>query len=362
MEDAVINVDADLLERFIYDIFRGLGVPEKDAVTCSNGLVEADRRGVDSHGVNRMKPFYYDRIRAGLQSPVTTTEILREGLATAVMDGHNGMGFVIAKEAMELAMVKARKYGLGMVVVRQSTHFGMAGYYSLLAADEGMIGMTGTNARPSVAPTYGTRGILGTNPLAVAIPTDEEFNFLIDCATSITQRGKIEKYGREGKETPDGMVVGEDGRYRTDTEGILRDIPLGRAAFLPLGGVGTELGGHKGYGYSTVVEILSAALQGGPCLGAVTGVNVGHFFIAIDVASFRDLSDFRRDSGQILRELRASRKDPSAERIYTAGELEYLTWLERREKGIPLGRSLREDIEVMGDELSVDWHHMFGRD
>lgn len=181
----------------------------------------------------------------------------------AVVDGHDGMGMVVGHKAMTMAVEKAKKYGMGMVAARNSTHYGIAGYFASMAVKENMIGITGTNARPSIAPTFGVENMLGTNPLTFGIPTDEEFPFVLDCATSITQRGKIEYFAREGKDTPAGMVIGHDGKPMTDSAAILDALVKETAALAPLGGMGEELAGYKGYGYATVVEILSAALQAG---------------------------------------------------------------------------------------------------
>ena len=170
--------------------FQRYGVPEEDARICTDVLLESDRRGIESHGVNRFKPIYLDRIRAGIQKPVTEFEIIRQTATTAVVDGHDGMGQVIAHRSMKMAIDKAKTYGMGMVAVRNSTHYGIAGYYASMAANAGCIGITGTNARPSIAPTFGVENMLGTNPLTIGLPTDEKFPFLLDCATSITQRGK----------------------------------------------------------------------------------------------------------------------------------------------------------------------------
>lgn len=195
----IVWVDCDTLESFMIDTFKGVGVPEDDAKICADVLITADKRGIDSHGIGRLKIIYYDRLKKGIQSPVTQFEIVKESPTTAVVDGHNGMGHVIAKKAMELAIKKAQDYGMGMVVAKNSTHFGIAGYYALMAAEAGMVGITGTNARPAVAPTFGVENMLGTNPLTFALPTDEEFPFCLDCATSMVQRGQIEVYDREEK-------------------------------------------------------------------------------------------------------------------------------------------------------------------
>ena len=266
------TVDWRTITDFVVDAFAAMGVPRGDAEICADVLIESDRRGIESHGVNRFKPIYIDRIREGIQSPVTGFEIVRETPTTAVADGHNGMGQVIGYKAMKLAIEKAKQYGMGMVAVRNSTHYGIAGYYASMAIKEGMIGITGTNARPSVAPTFGVENMLGTNPLTIGFPTDEEFPFILDCATSIIQRGKIEALARRGESVAQGTVIGEDGEALTDSQQILKDLTAGKAALAPLGGIGEELAGYKGYGYSTVVEVLSAALQQGSYLRMLTGI------------------------------------------------------------------------------------------
>ena len=192
-----------------------------------------------------------------------------------MIDGHHGMGHVVSKQAMEMAIAKAKQYGMGMVVVRNSSHYGIAGYYTLMAANAGMIGITGTNARPSIAPTFGVQPMLGTNPLTFTMPSDEEFPFFLDCATSMSQRGKIEVHARLDKDIPENWVIGNDGKTRTDTHAILKDLTTGDAALTPLGGISEVTGSHKGYGYATVVEILSAALQSGAFLHALSGEQDG---------------------------------------------------------------------------------------
>lgn len=362
MDSKIYWVDFDTMERFMVDVFKGVGVPVRDARICAEVLITSDKRGIDSHGIGRLKPIYYDRIKQGIQNPVTNFEVVREGKTTAVIDGHDGMGHVIAKKSMALAIKKAEKYGMGMVVVRNSTHYGIAGYYTMMAAEAGMIGITGTNARPSIAPTFGVENMLGTNPLTFGMPTDEKFPFVLDCATSITQRGKIEVYERLGKVLPEGWVIGEDGNPKTDAHQVLINLVKGTAALAPLGGIGEDLAGYKGYGYATVVEILSAALQGGAFLKGLLGFNpdgkaqpyhLGHFFIAINISEFTELEAFKKTTGQILRNLRASKKAPGQKRIYTAGEKEYLAWLERKNKGVPVNEPLQKDIQQLIKELKL---------
>lgn len=362
MQNEACWIPFETMVRFMKDVFMGIGVPEKDAEICADVLIAADKRGIDSHGIGRLKPIYYDRIKEGIQNPVTNFEIVREGPTTAVVDGHDGMGMVIAKRSMQMAIDKAKKYGMGMVTVRNSTHYGIAGYYALMAADNNMIGITGTNARPSIAPTFGVENMIGTNPLTFAMPTDEEFPFFLDCATSVSQRGKIEVYDRAGKELPPGWVIGEDGKTRTDTHQILDDLVKGTAALTPLGGIGEDGGGFKGYGYATVVEILSAALQQGAFLKGLLGFNadgskrpyhLGHFFIAIDIAAFIEPDEFKKATGEILRELRNSKRAPGENKIYTAGEKEYLNWLERRDKGVPVPSSLQKQMLQLKNELNL---------
>jgi len=350
MENKYISFE--VLEKFIIRVLINSGVPEQDAAIVSDVILWADRFGFDSHGVNRLKPIYLDRLRDGIQEPVTKIEIVRESPATAVIDGHNGMGQVIAYNSMKIAIKKAKVYGMGMVAVRNSTHYGFAGYYPLMAVRENMIGITGTNARPSIAPTFGVENMLGTNPLTFGMPTDEPFPFLLDCATSVTQRGKIELYAREGKQLPKGWVIDENGESKTDPNEVLADLTAGRAALAPLGGIGEETAGYKGYGYATVVEILSSALQQNDYMKLITGIkdgkksplHLGHFFIAINISSFADPEDFKKTTGNILRELRASRKMPGHDRIYTAGEKEYYNWMERKEMGVKFNKDLLEEF------------------
>ncbi|MDD6355378.1 MAG: Ldh family oxidoreductase [Oscillospiraceae bacterium] len=355
----------NLITDFVTDAFVGYGVPREDAEICTDVLLESDKRGIESHGCNRFKPIYIDRIVAGIQQPVTNFEVVKETPTTAVVDGHDGMGQVIGKKAMQMAIDKAKQYGLGMVAVRNSCHYGIAGYYATQATEQGCIGFTGTNARPSVAPTFGVEGMFGTNPLTMGIPSDEKFDFVIDCATSITQNGKIEYYERIGEEVHPGTIIGLDGEPVSGDAGeALRRIRKGTAALTTLGGIGEALGGYKGYGYAMIIELLSAALQDGAYGKALNGkdengnlvpYHLGHFFMAIDTEHFVGEDATRKKVGEILREVRVSKKAPGAERIYTAGEKEYEIWKQRENSGVPINEAVQKEINETRDALGLDY-------
>lgn len=355
-------VDWNTITNFVVDAFVGYGIPEEDAKICADVLLESDKRGIESHGVNRFKPVYLDRIKDGIQNPVTNFEIIKETPTTAVVDGHDGMGQVIGYKAMKMAISKAKEYGMGMVVVRNSCHYGIAGYYPSMACKEGCIGMTGTNARPSVAPTFGVEGMFGTNPLTIGIPTDEEFDFILDCASSITQNGKVEYYERIGENVHPGTIIGLDGEpVEGDAGEALRMIRNGTAALTTLGGIGEALGGYKGYGYAMVVELLSAVLQDGSYGKALDGkdengnkspYHLGHFFIAIDTDHFLGEELCRKKAGDIIRAVRNSKKAPGQDRIYSAGEKEHLVRLARKD-GVPINESVQKEILAVRDELGL---------
>lgn len=361
MSEEYRRVKVEDLHQFVCAVFQRLGVPSEDAKICADVLLAADLRGIESHGVSRII-LYVNRIRNGTLSPVTTLHVVRESPTTAVLDAQNGMGMVAGYRAMELAIGKARAFGLGAVVVRNSSHYGIAGYYAFMAAQEGMIGMSFTNARPSVAPTFGVEPMLGTNPIAFACPTDEPFPFCFDAATSVSQRGKIEVLARLRRLAPEGWVIDRDGKPATDSQAILAGLPKDLYAFLPLGGAGEELGGHKGYGLATLVEILCSALSGGPFLkelsdqdeqGRPKPSRLGHFFLALDIQRFLPVEEFKHIVGEILRTLRTSAKAPGAPRIYTAGEKAYLREQEIRTQGIPIDLPLQKTLEKLAAELDI---------
>jgi len=365
--EEVRYIPVEVIHAFMVEVFAGLGAPLDDARICAEVLIDSDLKGIESHGVGRLK-YYYDRIRAGVQRTRTEIEVVKETETTALLDGHHGMGHVIAYRAMRLAMDKARQYGLGAVAVRNSTHFGICGFYPSMAAVEGMMGLAVTNARPATLPTFGMEPMLGTNPIAFAAPSDLGYPFWFDAATSITQRGKIEVAARAEKPLPEGLVVNEEGEPLTDAAQILDALGEGKGGLLPLGGAGEVFGGHKGYDLGTVVEILSASLSGGAFMKDLLGLApdgsrrpymLGHFFLAIHIEHFLPLEVSRQITGGILRALQASRKAPGQDRIYVAGEKEWEKEEIIRERGVPANANLRKDLRSMHDELGIEGYEEF---
>ena len=361
-------IEWDVIKNFMIDVFTAYGVPKEDAEICTDVLLESDRRGIESHGCNRFKPIYLDRIKNGTLLPVTKIDIVKETKTTVVMNANDGMGMVASHKMMEMLIEKAKEYGMAGGAIYNSTHYGIAGYWSTMAEKAGMIGITGTNARPSVAPTFGVDNMMGTNPLTFTMPTDEEFPFNFDCATSTIQNGKIEYYERINKDTPKGLVVDRDGNTMTDSKEILKKIRSNQAALVPLGGIGEETGGYKGYGFTAVVEILSSALTGAPFMQALSGkdengkpcmYHLGHFFFVINPEFFMGLDTFRHTAGSICRDLRNSTVAPGEERIYTAGEKEYLAYMDRKDKGVPVSESIQKEFIALRDELGLDYHFSF---
>lgn len=367
-QDQSLRIPVETLRRFMEEVFTGLGVPPEDARICQDVLVSSDLRGIDSHGVGRLI-MYYERMHEGIQHAQTDMEIVSDRDATALVDGHHGMGHVIAYRAMEMAIEKARRYGLGAVAVRNSTHYGFAGYYPLMATKQDMMGLTVTNARPSVPPTFGVEPLLGTNPITFAAPSDLPYPFVIDAATSITQRGKLEHMDRLGTDAPAGWAINRQGEAATETRHLLDDLLSREAALLPLGGATEKYGGHKGYGYATMVEILSAALQDGSFMTGLLGFDdqgnrqpyhLGHFFLAIDIEHFIDPAVARAITGSIMRRLQGAERMPGYDRIYVAGEKEYETEQHRLKHGIPANDNLLKKLRAMRDHLGLEGYELFG--
>ncbi len=363
MTDENVYVPLERIREFSNRVLARMGVPEADAKITTEILLLSDVWGIRSHGIAHLK-LYNDRIKHGHQRATTNYQVVRDMPSTAVVDGGNGMGQVVGFNAMKLTIEKARQSGIGAVAVRNSSHYGIAGYYVKMAVDEGLLGMAFTNARPAVTPTFGAYPLLGTNPIAFGVPTDEPFPFLFDAATSVAARGKVEIAERAHKSIPEGWVINADGTMATDSAQILKDMVTKQATLLPLGGVGEMFGGHKGYGLGTMVEILSSTLQGGAFLSGLTDfdkdgkpqpLRIGHFFMAMRIDNFIEIAEFKKNTGNLLRELRAARKVPGAERIYTAGEKEYYRTLKINQEGLDISLGLQKNLKGLGQELGVDF-------
>jgi len=360
MSPDVIYIDHQELKRFMEEGFIALGVPASDARICSKVLIESDLRGIESHGIGRFK-MYVDRMNDGIISPTSKETIIKETENTAVIDGGDSLGHVVAVHAMQLAIDKAKKHNVGLVAVKNSTHFGICGYYPSMAVNNDMVGLAFSNARPSVAPTFGVEPVLGTNPISFGAPSDEQYPFLLDIATSTTQRGKIEVYAREGKDTPKGVTIDLHGNEPVDSKALLDMFVNGTASLLPLGGAGEELGGHKGYGLGVMVEILCAAFSGGSFGKALRGTEgsrhiphrLGHFFVAINIESFVPIAVFKKITGAIMREVRSSAKVPGYDRIFLAGEKEFEMIERCKKEGVPINKSLQDIMIKLRRDLKL---------
>ena len=361
MSEQSVKVPVNTLVDFMLEALTAMGTSLEDAKIIADVIITSDLWGVRSHGIAHLK-MYHERIKKGLQLPTTRWSLVKDCDATAVIDGGNGMGMVVGYQAMKLAIQKAREYGLGAVAVRNSSHYGVAGYYPLMAVREGMVGLSVTNAHPSIAPTFGVRPMLGTNPIAVAAPTDEPFPYMYDAATAVVPRGKIEVAARANKPIPEGWVINQDGVSATDSSNMIKEMDRGNVALLPVGGLGELMGGHKGYGLATIVEIFSAAFQDGTYLWGLTDTDaegnlqflrIGHFFLAIDIEHFIPLDTFKRITGNMMRELRCSTVAPGQPRIYTAGEKEYYSTQRVQEEGVEIPPGVQKALQTLRTELNL---------
>ena len=341
------------LKRFVSAMLEKAGVAASDAATVADVLVAADMRGIESHGVARLETYYISRIRAGKLKPQPDYTIVRETDTTLVYDADNGLGHPVGKMAMQNVIEKAKKHGSAFGAVRNSNHYGIAGYYAMLALEHDMVGMASTNSVRYGAPTFGRDVMLGTNPFAYAVPTQNEPPFVLDFATTTVPKGKLEVYKRKGKPLLDGWAIDREGEPTTDPDEALR------GALLPLGGFGTDHGGHKGYGLGMLADIFCGVLSGGhfgPNLPRVTDTMEGaisHWFGAFRVDGFREVAEFKADMDTQLRAFKSGRKVPGAERIYVAGEIEYEKSAAARKDGVPVHVKVWNGLEKLAQELGV---------
>jgi L-2-hydroxycarboxylate dehydrogenase (NAD+) len=349
----------DQLREFASAVFRHFGVAPDDAALAATVLLRADVRGIDSHGVARLRT-YHDMLTLGRINPRPQIRIVRETASTATVDGDNGLGLVVGPKANVIAMDKAAHAGSGWVSVRNTNHFGIAGYYVLEALTRDLIGFAMTNSTKLVAPLWGAERMLGTNPIATAFPGLEEPPIVIDLATCAAAYGKIEMAQRRGESIPDGWAIDRDGHATTDPQAMMDG-----GALLPLGS-DRERSGHKGYALAAMVDILSAVLSGanwGPFAppfalrqeipSRAVGAGIGHFFGALRIDAFIDPDEFKRQVDDWIRTFRATRPAPGTDGPLIPGDPERANEAERHVTGIPLIAAVIDDLRDIGASTGV---------
>lgn len=355
-----VIVDADRLEQFVIQVFTALDITASNARDAAEVLLKADLTGVDSHGVPRLRN-YVARLKVGAVKPNPEVRVVHELPSTALVDGDNGLGMIVGRRAMEIAIRKAQHTGAGFVSVRNSSHYGIAGFYARMALPHDMIGISMTNVGPGgrTPPTYGRTGLFGTNPIAVAAPTKTGPPFVLDIATTVVADGKLEIAARRGQPVPQGWVMDRDGAPTTDPR-----APRNGGWILPVGGL-KETGGHKGYGLMLLVDILTGVLSGA-AVGATafkleseanrppaTAPNTGHFFGALRIDGFRPVDEFKEQMDEMFRVIRSSEPLPGHDRIYIHGEIDWETEKHRKVNGIPLDVPTYESLEAVAKEVEV---------
>jgi LDH2 family malate/lactate/ureidoglycolate dehydrogenase len=347
------------LHEFSAAVFRHLGVPADEARLAADVLSAADRRGIDSHGVARLRT-YVDLLANGRINPRPQVRIVRETPSTATVDGDGGLGLVVGPRANEIAMEKAAGAGTGWVSVANTNHFGIAGYYVIKALERDLIGWAMTNSTRGVAPLWGAERMLGTNPIAIGFPAGQEPPIVLDMATCTVAYGKIEIALRKGEPIPLGWAVDRDGLPTTDPKAMIEG-----GALLPLGS-DREHGGHKGYGLALAVDVLSAVLSGanwGPFTppfalrqampSRSVGKGIGHFFGAMRVDAFRDTEEFKAQIDDFVRTLRSTRPAPGTAGPLVPGDPEREAEKERDASGIPLLPPVLADLRDISRETGV---------
>ena len=346
------------VERFLIDAFRGFGFTVAQAKTITEVLLLADLYGIRSHGTQRLVR-YHKHIRCGSIKVDAVPEVVFETPVSAVVDGHGGMGQVIASFANDLAIEKAKRTGIAMVSVRNSNHFGIAGYYTKKAVDQGLIALATTNSESIMVHTNAKEAVLGSNPIAFAMPA-EPYPFWFDAATTVVPRGRLEVYKKAGNELPAGWAIDETGRECRDASRVLDCISAHEGGgILPVGGSEETNGSHKGYGFSMIAELLSSITSGGSTSNhhvRIPGQGAGscHAFLVIDPRIFGDPEEMKQHLSVFLQELRdAMRRDPEIP-IYTHGEKEAISYRKRMEEGIPIDlKTVSEMVDICRD-LGMD--------
>jgi L-2-hydroxycarboxylate dehydrogenase (NAD+) len=353
-----VRVQRAELVAFCQAIFQNLGLSEYDAHAAADVLVAADARGIPSHGIARLWR-YVNGLKNGVMIPNAPVEVLMDTPTSLVIHAHGAMGASVSVRTMEQIIAKARTSGAAFATIRDSNHFGIAGYYAIMAMKADMLGLAMTNTAALGVPTFGRQVMFGTNPIAFAAPAGEEQGFVLDMATTVVTRGKIEVYDRLEKPLPSGWAVDKTGRPATNARAILDDM-FHRAGggIMPLGGDGELFSGHKGYGLAIMVDILCAVLCGapfGPNIAdmATSSGRVSHFLGAIRIDTFRPPTAFRQDMDRFLRDLRNCPPAEGAERVYFAGQKEFEAEAESLRVGVPILAKTYDQISSIGHEYQV---------
>ncbi len=343
-----VKLPVDVLDDFCMTAFKKLGFKKSECRIITDVLIMSDKFGIESHGMQRLVR-YHKGIEKGTIHVDAKPEIVKETATSAVIDAHDAMGQLAGHKAMQLAIKKAKKSGVGIVSVRNSNHFGIAGYYAKMASDAGLLGMAFTNSEAIMVPTFGKLAMLGSNPIAIAMPA-EPYDFFFDASTTVVTRGKLEMYNKAEKPLPEGWALNKDGKASSDAPDVLSNIVAKNGGgIMPLGGNTEVLGSHKGYGYGMICEIFCSILSMG-MTSNYTMQNgksgICHGFIAINPANFGDPDAIREHLSTYLRELRESPKAEGAERIYTHGEKEVEATARILAEGAPVNvNTLREMVE-----------------
>ena len=357
-----VNWSYEELNRFCQDVFESFGFTKEESGIITDVLLTADLYGFESHGMQRMVR-YHKGIEKGTIHPKEQPEIVFETPVSAVVDGHNGMGQLISLFAMNKAIEKAKKTGIGIVSVRNSNHFGIAGYYTKMACDQGLLGMSCTNSEAIMVPTFGKQAMLGSNPIAVSMPA-EPYPFFFDCSTTVVTRGKLEMYNKSGTPLPDGWALDKNGHASNDAPDVLANIvSKGGGGIMPLGGCEEVSGRHKGYGYGMICELFSSILSLGvtsdQCCTFSDKTGICHGFMAIDPAIFGDPEKIKQHFSDYLEAVRESPKADGKDRIYTHGEKEILAEKDRRENGIPVNDNTMVELANLCEYLKLDFASYF---
>ncbi len=352
-----IRIKVEALQEFTTNVFSKLGVPVEDAKIAADVLIAADQRGVGSHGLQRLKR-YTTGLKTGVMKAISDVKVLKETPNTLLISGGDGLGQVVGYKAMRLVIDKALKNNVAFAVVRDSNHYGIAGYYTMMALEHDLIGLSMTNAEPLVVPTHGKNAVMGTNPISIAVPAGEERPFVLDMATSTVPRGKLEVYEREDKTMPITLATDELGNPTQDIPRVLANLLDERGGgLLPLGGAEEESGGHKGYGLCFAVDIFSGVLSGSafvPNLYAKKGApaKVSHFFGAIKIDAFIELALFKSMMDKYINILKSSEKAVGKDRIFIHGEKEFELYEQQKEE-VGIYFKVVEELRKIGEEVNV---------